>query len=963
MKKVRLVFIVALACSTTAMAADIAFYVGQWNTDGWYDATQFDDVETIISETGHLFQDIQQFDDTQLDDFGAWVDDNTDDGELDIIWLNGCTPSVLYPNPNVEPDGSRAEEWLDNGNMIINVGDWFAYCTYEGGSRGTDNGAGGAQNILDLSGPIAGGGQGQMEVTPEGQEYLPSLNAVTSDRPVVLSAVQAPWEVAAAFAQNAAGTHADPVVLRNTETGGYFVAINQASSGNWIDDRGLTCAEFIGNWVNEVIGLGVQPRAGGPKPKNGSMISQTTAMLEWRPGAFASVHDVYFGESFEAVEAATRDDPNVFLGTLSTEKVRVGVAGDPYPEPLVPGQTYYWRVDEVNDTEPNSPWKGNVWSFSIQPVIAYNPSPADGVPYVLLNPDLTWEAGMGTLFHTVFFGESYEEVDNMMVGWMTASATIAPASPQLYGPLQPETTYYWRVDEFAMTGVTSKGDVWSFTTVPEIAVSDPDLTGWWTLDEGVGATALDWSGNGNHGTFVGEPVWVDGYHGGALEFGGGDYVDTGKGAADLEIDGGKPKTTMAWALTRGFNGGGLWDLGSNNDGRNWSVRTTGNLNEWRVQRWGFPTYDFDVTVPSVDEWTHFALVYDGAAGGNDSRLYANGEVVANQTIELDTNPTTRTFQIGIWSGTSFDGVIDDVRVYKKALSEAEIAEAMRGNPLLAGSPNPSPGATVDIRDATMLSWAAGDTAVSHDVYFGTDRAAVAAADNSAAEFQGNQPGTSASLAGLVEFGGGDYYWRIDEVEADGTVQTGYIWRFTIPDYLVVEDFESYTNEVGSRVFEKWIDGVGFTQPVDTPGNGTGAMVGHDIWTPGTTFTTIVETGNVFGGRQAMPIYYDNTFTPFRSEVDRTFVPAQNWTLEGVTTLVVHFRGQADNTGDLYVKINGVKVPYDGDPADIASSRWITWEINLAAAGVPATNVSTLTIGIEGGQSGILYVDEILLTKP
>jgi len=78
---------------------------------------------------------------------------------------------------------------------------------------------------------------------------------------------------------------------------------------------------------------------------------------------------------------------------------------------------------------------------------------------------------------------------------------------------------------------------------------------------------------------------------------------------------------------------------------------------------------------------------------------------------------------------------------------------------------------------------------------------------------------------------------------------------------------------------------------------------------------------------------------------------------------VHFRGQADNTGDLYVKINGVKVPYDGDPADIASSRWITWEINLAAAGVPATNVSTLTIGIQGGQSGILYVDEILLTKP
>jgi len=453
MKKMVFVFIIALACSTAAMAADIAFYVGQWNTDGWYDATQFDDVETIISETGHLFQDIQQFDDTQLDAFGAWVDDNTDDGELDIIWLNGCTPSVLYPNPNVQSDGSRAEEWLDNGNMIINVGDWFAYCTYETGSRGTDNGSTGAQNILDLSGPIAGSGQGQMVVTPAGQEYLPSLNAVTSDRPVVLSAVQAPWEVAVSFAENAAGTHADPVVLHNTETDGYFVAVNQGGSGNWIDDRGLTCAEFIGNWVNEVIGLGVQPLAGSPKPKNESMISQTTVMLEWRAGAFASVHDVYFGESFEAVEAATPDDPNVFVGTVSTEMLRVGSAGDPVPDALVPGQTYYWRVDEVNDIEPNSPWKGNIWSFMVQPVIAYNPAPADGVPYVLLDPDLTWEAGMGVLFHTVYFGESFEEVDAMMFGgWMVADTTVAPASPQLFGPLQAETTYYWRVDEFAMTG-------------------------------------------------------------------------------------------------------------------------------------------------------------------------------------------------------------------------------------------------------------------------------------------------------------------------------------------------------------------------------------------------------------------------------------------------------------------------------------------------------------------------------
>jgi len=184
----------------------------------------------------------------------------------------------------------------------------------------------------------------------------------------------------------------------------------------------------------------------------------------------------------------------------------------------------------------------------------------------------------------------------------------------------------------------------------------------------------------------------------------------------------------------------------------------------------------------------------------------------------------------------------------------------------------------------------------------------------------------------------------------------------VPDFLVVDDFESYTNDVGSRVFEAWIDGIGFTLPEPgNPGNNTGAAVGHDIWTGG--FTYLMETTDVYGGAQAMPLYYDNTVAPAISEADRTFTPGQNWTIEGVTTLVVHFRGVADNTGDLYVKINGVKVPYDGDPADIASGDWIAWEIDLASVGVSLTNITTLTIGIEGGGTGVVYIDDIILTRP
>jgi len=356
MKKLVLAFGIVLALCATAMAADIAFYVGNPNVDGWYDvATQFADVETIIAQTGNLFKDIQQFDDSQFDEFGAWVDENTNDGELDIIWLNGCMPSVLYPFVNLEPDGSRIEEWLDGGNMVINVGDWFGYVSYEGGAREAANEGAGAANILDLAaGIITGGAQGVMELTAAGQEYLPSLNAVAAERPVVLAEVQAPWEVAEVFGQNTAGTHADPVVIHNTETGAYFASINQATT--WIDDRGLTSAEFIGNWVRTVVGLGDPALAANPNPEDETVDVLRDIDLTWAAGDFAATHDVYFGTSLEDVNNATTP-------------VSAGQSDTTYdPGILTFGQTYFWRVDEVNGAPDNTVFKGEVWSFEVEPV-------------------------------------------------------------------------------------------------------------------------------------------------------------------------------------------------------------------------------------------------------------------------------------------------------------------------------------------------------------------------------------------------------------------------------------------------------------------------------------------------------------------------------------------------------------------------------------------------------------------
>jgi hypothetical protein len=202
--------------------------------------------------------------------------------------------------------------------------------------------------------------------------------------------------------------------------------------------------------------------AAAPSPADGSLILDTWANLSWSPGYFTVSHDVYFGDNFDDVDAGAE---STFQGNQASTMLLVGLPGFAYPDGLVPGTTYYWRIDEVNDTEPNSPWKGNVWSFSVPPKTAYWPEPADGEEAVGVDAPLTWTAGWGAKLHTVYFGETFDEVDNATGGLPQADATYTP------GTLKMAKTYYWRVDEFDIVE-THKGDIWSFTT--EGAVGSPN---------------------------------------------------------------------------------------------------------------------------------------------------------------------------------------------------------------------------------------------------------------------------------------------------------------------------------------------------------------------------------------------------------------------------------------------------------------------------------------------------------
>jgi hypothetical protein len=155
------------------------------------------------------------------------------------------------------------------------------------------------------------------------------------------------------------------------------------------------------------------PYALGPSPKDGALHTETWVNLGWTVGDLSVSHDVYLGENFDDVNNGTG---NTFMGNQEGLFFIVGFPGNPYPDGLVPGTTYYWRIDEVNDSEPNSPWKGDVWSFSIPPKTAYSPNPADGDEFVDLNVQLTWTAGFGSKLHYIVFGEDFDEINNAAAG-------------------------------------------------------------------------------------------------------------------------------------------------------------------------------------------------------------------------------------------------------------------------------------------------------------------------------------------------------------------------------------------------------------------------------------------------------------------------------------------------------------------------------------------------------------------
>lgn len=332
---------------------------------------------------------------------------------------------------------------------------------------------------------------------------------------------------------------------------------------------------------------------------------------------------------------------------------------------------------------------------------------------------------------------------------------------------------------------------------------------------------------------------------------------------------------------------------------------------------------------------HFGDDYDevsNAAGGSPqgTTAYSPGDLVVEKVYywRVDEFDGVATYKGDIWSFTTVGAV---------------------------GNPQPANGGE-DVQMNAVLSWTPADSAASHQLYFGIDKEAVRTADTSSPEYIGAKTlGEENHDPGLLE-PDTTYVWRVDEVDSQGNVSKGPLWSFSTGDTLLVEDFEGYTDDdaAGEAIWQHWIDGFGVAE--------NGAQVGYLL-------PPYAEQTFVHSGLQSMPLLYVNTDGVAYSEAERTLTDLRDWTVKGVTTLTLSFRGQQTNDPEpMYVSINGSDPIYHDNPNASQMSIWTSWNTDLQALadqGVNLSNVNKIAIGVgdknnSQGGTGTVYFDDIKL---
>ncbi len=214
------------------------------------------------------------------------------------------------------------------------------------------------------------------------------------------------------------------------------------------------------------------------------------------------------------------------------------------------------------------------------------------------------------------------------------------------------------------------------------AAQEQSLVAWWTFDEGSGTIAHDYSGQGNDGTFSGAPLWTPGKVNGALSF---DGDDDQLGLTSVLTVGASSNTVCAWVKIPLSGAGGLTAserigilLGNYPDvpNTNWELSTNGRMRTY----WnGGQINQYGTTDLRDNNWHHLAWVRDKAANAN--YMYIDGRVettIASLGSDITFKTTHKIGGDNRPDPPNFHGLMDEVQVYSRALSQDEIKAIMKG---------------------------------------------------------------------------------------------------------------------------------------------------------------------------------------------------------------------------------------------------------------------------------------------
>ena len=673
------------------------------------------------------------------------------------------------------------------------------------------------------------------------------------------------------------------------------------------------------------------------------------SVLSWEPGLIAVAHNVWLGTSESNLsliaQALPRNESTLF-----------------YEPGFEPGTVYYWRVDEITSIQTTV--TGDLWTFSVPGDQAFIPYPQDGqIEVIENNLTLTWAPGRRAIWHDVYFSQNLTHVQNENLQAYQGRSTRSEFTPAV---LKGQTTYYWRVNEMELDGQTHPGPVWSFTTMSSASVMDSSLRALWTWDEGHGVTAADTSGFRHHAQIMGDPTWVNGVLGTAIELDGID--DYAIASGDNLPAGDSDFTVCAW-IHPYVQSHTLLAWGSAQANRGHEIRLMqGNL--CRHSFWGdYVTFD---TGSLANEWHHLAISFDGFT----RKAHVDGmEVPSVMSSAAPTNPNVSAGDVVLGANPwvahdKYHGLLDEVRIHNTSLKTQAIRDLYLQAQWQASEPFPADQHAIDL--LSHLSWQAQGANLVFDVYFGQDEAYVRSA--SISDESGTYLATvyepRAHIA-LPSDSEATYFWRVD-THAGNVTTKGHVWSFHTVKSSMIEDFETYTETSPYRLYQTWVDGVGFTDPAPgQPGNNSSAVVGYD----GVPYT---ENSEVYSGNQAMPLRFQNVNAPYYAEATRRFSVREDWMSSDYQALCLSFHGPQSNhllpSEFLHVTLtdnqgNSTTVQHPGPITQYSDGQWHNWHIPLNDfALLDLSDIGLISIRLGdpsatgAGSNGVLYIDAIRLTS-